>query len=170
MHLHMLTTDPVYKAKYEKDRAEKEKAFKEQIDRDNREKDRKAGVKLPEEREAEAQALALQNKKSMISVKPEFRTDHMKKEQVHQHQPPVNVKPQPPSDTSMPAPASAPPPPPPVSASKKEDEGIKATMETRGPPPATPTSFASLMHPGMMGAMRPPFGYDPNMLAAAQAT
>ena len=171
MHLHMLTTDPVYKAKYEKDRAEKEKAFKEQIDRDNREKDRKAGVKLPEEREAEAlQAQALQNKKSMISVKPEFRTDLMKKEQVHQHQPPVNVKPQPPSDTSMPAPASAPPPPPPVSASKKEDEGIKATMETRGPPPATPTSFASLMHPGMMGAMRPPFGYDPNMLAAAQAT
>merc|ERR1711936_925408 len=117
--------------------------------------------KLPEEREAEAQAL---QKKSMISVKPEFRTD-MKKEQV---QPPV-VKP-PPSDTPMPAPTSAPPP---VSSSprlpKKEDEGIKATMETRGPPPATPTSYAGSMHPGMMGAMRPPFGCDPNMLAAAQA-
>ena len=46
MHMHMLTTDPVYKAKYDKDRLDKEKAFKEQIDRDNREKDRKAGVKL----------------------------------------------------------------------------------------------------------------------------
>lgn len=92
----------------------------------------------------------------------------MKKEHVDNR--PVNVKPPPSSPsphTSMPAPASAPPP---VSVPKKEDEGIKATMETRGPPPATPTSFASLMHPGMMGAMRPPFGYDHNMLAAAQAT
>ena len=44
MHMHMLTTDPVYKAKYDKDRLDKEKAFKEKIDRDNREKDRKAGI------------------------------------------------------------------------------------------------------------------------------
>ena len=45
----MLTTDPVYKAKYEKDRAEKEKALKEQIDRDPHEMYRKAGFKLPDE-------------------------------------------------------------------------------------------------------------------------
>ena len=36
MHMHMLTTDPVYKAKYDKDRLENEKVFKEQIDRDKR--------------------------------------------------------------------------------------------------------------------------------------
>ena len=146
MHMHMLTTDPVYKSKYDKDRAEKEKAFKEQIDRDNREKDRKAGVKLPEEREAELQ------KKSMISVKPEFNVP--KKEVT---KPPSSDLP--PSVASASAAAPAPPPP-----KKPEDEGIKATMETRGPPPATPTSFAGLMHPSMMG-VRPPFGYDPAMLA-----
>ena len=39
MHMYMLTTDPVYKAKYDKDRLDNKKAFKEQIDRDNREKD-----------------------------------------------------------------------------------------------------------------------------------
>ena len=33
MHMHMLTTDPVYKAKYYKDRLKNEKVFKEQIDR-----------------------------------------------------------------------------------------------------------------------------------------
>ena len=49
MYLHMLTTDPLYKAKYKKDRAEKEKASKEQFDRDLHEMYRKAGFKLPEE-------------------------------------------------------------------------------------------------------------------------
>ena len=34
MHMHMLITDPVYKAKYDKDRLENEKVFEEQIDRD----------------------------------------------------------------------------------------------------------------------------------------
>ena len=38
MHMHMLTTDTVYKAKYEKDRLDKEKAFKVQVDHDNRKK------------------------------------------------------------------------------------------------------------------------------------
>ena len=42
IHMHKLTTDPVYKAKYDKDRLDKEKVFKEQIDRDNRKKDQKS--------------------------------------------------------------------------------------------------------------------------------
>ncbi len=157
MHMHFLATDPGYKAKYEKERAEKEKAFKEQIDRDNREKDRKAGVKLPEEqqqlqqqaqREAEQQQQQKKSFSPMISVKPEFRDQRdLKKEKADHHK----AEPQqhrPPSQPNK----------------KHEDEGIKATMETRGPPPATPTSFASLMHPALMG--RNPFGgYDPAMLA-----
>lgn len=148
MHLHMLATDPVYKNKYEKDRSDKEKAFKEQIDRDNREKDRKAGVKLPPSEEAAAVGAASshnhdhQHKKNMISVKPEFRDNnhHAPKKEPQRHQPQEYHQPK-----------------------KVEDEGMKATMETRGPPPATPTSYAGLMHPALMG--RPPF-YDPGLLAA----
>jgi len=188
MHMHMLTTDPVYKTKYDKDRAEKEKTFKEQIDRDNREKDRKAGVKLPpplpsleqpqqppssaaimdkseqkQPSQSRQESLPTQQKQKpshtqhpfspMISVKPEFRQD-TKKEHHQNHR---EVKPDP--HPALPPPPQAAPP-----AKKAEDEGIKATMETRGPPPATPTSFASLMHPALMG--RSPFtGYDPAMLA-----
>ena len=48
MHLHMLTTDPVYKAINEKDRAEDEKAFIEQIDLDHNKIYKIAGVKLPD--------------------------------------------------------------------------------------------------------------------------
>ena len=45
-HVQLLMTDASYRARYEKERSEREKAFKEQIDRDNLEKDRKAGVKI----------------------------------------------------------------------------------------------------------------------------
>ena len=195
MHIHMLTNDPVYKAKYDKDRLDKEKAFKEQIDRDNREKDRKAGVKLPPPLAALEQSQLQQQKphqppspahvkneqslsdsrqeqrkpppppshtqhpfSPMISVKPEFRQD-TKKEHHHSgssshssHKPEQQPK------------AEAHPRPPSV-PKKAEDEGIKATMETRGPPPATPTSFASLMHPALMGRIPGMGGYDPAMLA-----
>ena len=148
MHVQMLSTDPVYRAKYEKDRIEKEKAFKEQIDRDNREKDRKAGVKLPPEDKTPATPHAppapaehMDKPKPfsspMISVKPEFRTQNPEPKKELKSEPPVK---------------------------KPEDEGIKATMETRGPPPATPTSFASLMHPSLMG--RSPFPYDQALLAS----
>ena len=148
VHIHMLANNPEYKAKYERDRTEKEKAFKEQIDRDNREKDRKAGVKLPPEDgipkpvvPQDMPSPAAEKPKSftspMISVKPEFRQDSASKKEVK-------------SESS--------------SSKKPEDEGIKATMETRGPPPATPTSFASLMHPALMG--RSPFPYDQALLAS----
>lgn len=161
VHIHMLTTNPDYKAKYEKDRTEKEKAFKEQIDRDNREKDRKAGVKLPPPTEADQLGILkpvvqpdiptnanVEKPKSfsspMISVKPEFRQDHH-----NHHQAKKEVKNESSSSSN---------------SKKPEDEGIKATMETRGPPPATPTSFASLMHPALMG--RSPFPYDQALLAS----
>ena len=158
VHIHMLTTNPDYKAKYEKDRTEKEKAFKEQIDRDNREKDRKAGVKLPpppaEDQlgilkpvvQPDIPSPTVEKPKSfsspMISVKPEFRQDSSHH---NHHQAKKEVKNE-------------------SSSKKPEDEGIKATMETRGPPPATPTSFASLMHPALMG--RSPFPYDQALLAS----
>ena len=153
IHVHMIATDPTYKARYDKDRAEKEKAFKDQIDRDNREKDRRAGVKIPSESPAGA---ASPSPKHTISVKHEFR--ETKKE----------LKQEPP----------APPP-----AKKVEEEGIKPTMETRGPPPATTPSLSGtkitmimcsvivyilfvclgLLHPALLGR---PFGpYDPAALA-----
>jgi hypothetical protein len=75
----------------------------------------------------------------MISVKPEFRD------------PKKEIKDEPP--------AQAPP------QKKVEDEGIKATMETRGPPPATPTSFGAFLHPAFMGGRSPFDPYGQNMLA-----
>ena len=196
MHMHMLTTDPVYKAKYDKDRLDKEKAFKEQIDRDNREKDRKAGVKLPPPLAALEQSQLQQQQQRphqppspahvknehslsdsrqeqrkppppshtqhpfspMISVKPEFRQDTKKE---HHHSGSSSHS----SHKPEQQPKAEPHPRPPSVPKKAEDEGIKATMETRGPPPATPTSFASLMHPALMGRIPGMGGYDPAMLA-----
>ena len=149
-HVHLLTSDPVYKAKYEKDRSEKEKAFKEQIDRDNREKDRKAGVKSKEGDHA-AGVEDLSNPGAprtsttpTLSVKPEFRADSLNRTEI-----PSSLQGGAIPKTEM----------KPVVSEKKEDEGVKPTMETRGPPPGNlPYGY---MHPGLM---RPPFsipGYDP---------
>ena len=154
-HIHLLTTDPVYKQKYEKDRAEKEKAFKEQIDRDNREKDRKAGVKSKENDMGgtpgvedlsnpslhQSRPDSRPNSTPTISVKPEFRAESSNRTDI-----PTSV-----SNNTIPKIEAK--------AEKKEDEGVKPTMETRGPPPGNlPYGY---MQPGLM---RPPFsipGYDP---------
>ena len=154
-HIHLLTTDPVYKAKYDKDRAEKEKAFKEQIDRDNREKDRKAGVKskdnenitgVPGVEDLSNPGVSHSSTSSstpVISVKPEFRAESLNRTDLPTSAA-GNVLPK----SELKAEVS----------SKKDEEGVKPTMETRGPPPGNlPYGY---MHP----MMRPPFaipGYDP---------
>ena len=152
-HIHLLTSDPVYKGKYEKDRAEKEQAFKEQIDRDNREKDRKAGVKSKESANVSAvpgvedlsnPCAPHSSSTPTISVKPEFRAESSNRTDLSSS---LSGGVIPKSETK------------PIITDKKEEEGVKPTMETRGPPPGNlPYGY---MHPGLM---RPPFsipGYDP---------
>ena len=139
-HVQLLKTDPIYKAKWEKDRAERERAFKEELDKDQGRYSglsllKDDGVKtssslpatpvrrpdsshrLPEDlRKREPSGDRKTAPSPIISVKPEFRErDDVKKE-------------------------------------VKMEEGVKPTMETRGPPPG-PQTFG-YMHPSMV---RPPF-------------
>lgn len=129
-HFQLITGDPAYKAKYERERSEKERAFKEQIDRDNREKERRANSKMYDEPRRTPEDLRKHGGGSRtpnasprgsnaghgINVKPEFRSD---------------IKP----DIKPPA---------------TIDEGVKPTMETRGPPPSNAYNF---FHPAFF---RPP--------------
>ena len=171
-HVQLLTADPVYRAKYERERTDKERAFKEQIDRDNREKDRRAGVKIHDEPRRTPEDLrkhgggsrtptasprsggaSSSSSSGMISVKPEFRVD-LKQEQKDQKPPVTTV-----------------------------DEGVKPTMETRGPPPSNAfnylhpaffrppgMSYEHLLPPGLLSL--PGYGPNPYLaphLAAAAA-
>ena len=151
-HMMLLKTDPMYKLKWEKDRAEREKAFKEQLDRDQ---GKFSGLSLIKEEKVarkEKQAEDLRKREpsggsrggtpSLISVKAEFREKEDVKREV-----------------------------------KLEEQGVKPTMETRGPPPG-PQTFGymhpSLLRPGMppysmpagMTGLPPPH-FDPIMASAA---
>jgi len=139
-HVQLLKTDPIYKAKWEKDRAERERAFKEELDKDQ---GRYSGLsllkddnnktsnslpstpirrpdsshKLPEDlRKREPSGDRKTAPSPIISVKPEFREREDVKKEV------------------------------------KMEEGVKPTMETRGPPPG-PQTFG-YMHPSLV---RPPY-------------
>ena len=143
-HVQLLKTDPIYKAKWEKDRAERERAFKEELDKDQGRYSGLAGLlkddvnkpggnslpstpvrrpdsshRLPEDlRKREPSGDRNKTAPSpVISVKAEFREreESVKKE-------------------------------------VKMEEGVKPTMETRGPPPG-PQTFG-YMHPGLI---RPPY-------------
>ena len=149
-HMQLLKTDPVYKAKWEKDRAERMSAFKEQLDKDQ---GRFSGLSLVKDERLQASPVSSQQRKPhqdnskpedlrkrepsgdsrptsraspMISVKPEFREKEELKKEV-----------------------------------KNEDQGVKPTMETRGPPPG-PQTFG-YMHPSLvrppysLGGLPPPF-------------
>ena len=108
MHVHMLQTDPAYKNKYDKDRAEKEKAFKEQIDCDSREKDQKAGVKHPPplsmlQEQPSQQSLLQQSQQSLFSsvIKTEqtpsavsLATQQKPSHSQHSSSPMISVKPE----------------------------------------------------------------------------
>lgn len=143
-HLHLLATDPNYKVKFEKDREEKARAFKDQIDKDNREKDLKTGVKVPT------------NLSSIKSEDP-YKTN----------KPDESGKLTPKLSPALPPIAGSPTisvkaefrtgKDPEVKKELGSEEGAKPTMETRGPPPGPQTY-------GFMSAapfMRPPFGAPP---------
>jgi len=134
-HIQLLKTDPGYKAKWEKDRADRERAFKEQLDKDQGKfsglsllkEDRLQSIRKPDHNRPEdlrkrepsgdnrprSRASPVIN---TISVKPEFREKEDVKKEV------------------------------------KMEEGVKPTMETRGPPPG-PQTFG-YMHPSLV---RPPY-------------
>jgi len=153
-HMMLLKTDPMYKLKWEKDRAEREKTFKEQLDRDQGKfsglsliKEEKAGQRKEKQaaedlRKREPSGGSRGGTPSLISVKAEFREKDDVKREV-----------------------------------KLEEQGVKPTMETRGPPPG-PQTFGymhpSLLRPGMppysmAGGMSglPPPHFDPIMASAA---
>uniref|UniRef100_A0A0K2V481 C2H2-type domain-containing protein n=1 Tax=Lepeophtheirus salmonis TaxID=72036 RepID=A0A0K2V481_LEPSM len=146
LHVHLMNSDPSYKAKFEKERSDKEKAFKEQLDREQREKDRRRSVgitppphpsaicKVPEDLRKHPTVAPIPSPRSMISVKPEF-----------------NV---PKSEPGRKTPQTS------------KDEGAKPTMETRGPPPTNINPYGYL-HPSLI---RPPVGLTYEALAAAAAS
>ncbi|CAB4063638.1 unnamed protein product [Lepeophtheirus salmonis] len=146
LHVHLINSDPSYKAKFEKERSDKEKAFKEQLDREQREKDRRRSVgitppphpsaicKVPEDLRKHPTVAPIPSPRSMISVKPEF-----------------NV---PKSEPGRKTPQTS------------KDEGAKPTMETRGPPPTNINPYGYL-HPSLI---RPPVGLTYEALAAAAAS
>ena len=134
-HIQLLKTDPGYKAKWEKDRADRERAFKEQLDKDQgkfsglslMKEDRLQNIRKPDsnrpedlrKREPSGDSRPRSRASPMIntiSVKPEFREKEEVKKEV------------------------------------KSEEGVKPTMETRGPPPG-PQTFG-YMHPSLI---RPPY-------------
>jgi len=142
-HIQLLKTDPGYKAKWEKDRADRERAFKDQLDKDQ---GKFSGLSLvkedrlqpsPQRKHDPTKPEDLRKRESsgdnrprsraspmtnMISVKPEFsvKAEFREKEDVKRE--------------------------------VKIEEGVKPTMETRGPPPG-PQTFG-YMHPSLM---RPPY-------------
>ena len=134
LHIALLAKDPNYKASFEADRALREKLFKEQIDRDNREKDRKAAVAQQKEQQAALERKTpedLRKKEGAsgtLSVKSEFRMDSKPK-----------VEPK----------------------AENKEEGSKPTMETRGPPPGT--NAYGYMHPSALrppSGFPPGFPYE----------
>ena len=146
-HVQLLKTDPIYKAKWEKDRAERERAFKEELDKDQ---GRYSGLSLLKDDHPKTGASSLPS----TPVRPPVQS------QSSSRLPEDLRKREPSGDRSK----SSPSPVISVKAEfrereggvKKEavktEEGVKPTMETRGPPPG-PQTFG-YMHPGLV---RPPF-------------
>jgi hypothetical protein len=73
LHVHLLTTDATYKAKYERERGENEKAFKEKIDREQRNKEEAAAAIAAAKRRDSITSNA--SSSSSLSVKPEFKEE-----------------------------------------------------------------------------------------------
>ena len=146
-HVQLLKTDPIYKAKWEKDRAERERAFKEELDKDQ---GRYSGLSLLKDDHPKSGASSLPS----TPVRPPVQAQSANRlpEDLRKREPSGD------RSKSSPSPVIS------VKAEfrereggvKKEtvktEEGVKPTMETRGPPPG-PQTFG-YMHPGMV---RPPF-------------
>lgn len=128
----LLAGDPAYKAKFERDRSEKERAFKDHLDRDAREKERRAGAASGAG--AKAYDEPRRTPEDLRKHGGGSRTPNASPRSAGLH-----VKPEFRGDVK---PDLKPPAPP--------DEGVKPTMETRGPPPSNAYNF---FHPAFF---RPP--------------
>ena len=151
-HIQLLKTDPIYKAKWEKDRAERERAFKEQLDKDQ---GRFSGLSLVKEERLQGSGGGANNAPSQ-QRKPQHPPQDSRQQ-------PEDLRKREPSGDSRPTSRASPM----ISVKpefrekedlkkevKNEDQGVKPTMETRGPPPG-PQTFG-YMHPSLI---RPPYTF-----------
>ena len=147
-HVQLLKTDPIYKAKWEKDRAERERAFKEELDKDQ---GRYSGLALLKD---DVNKIGVGN----VGGGPSLPSTPVRRPESAHRLPEDLRKREPSGDRAKTAPS-------PVISVKAEfrerdevkkevkmEEGVKPTMETRGPPPG-PQTFG-YMHPGLI---RPPY-------------
>jgi len=162
-HVQLLKTDPVYKAKWEKDRADRERAFKEQLDKDQ---SKYSGLALVKEDRLQAGSNTATNSSPSNTHHPR-KQPPMDGSGVGLGSKPEDLRKREPSGDNRPRSRASPivntisvkpefrekeNPSPPVKREVKCEEGVKPTMETRGPPPG-PQTFG-YMHPSLI---RPPY-------------
>jgi hypothetical protein len=146
-HIQLLQTDHMYKMKWEKDRAEREKAFKDQLDRDQ---GKFSGLSLIKEEKLSGSSPVSRAVKSGGQEEVRRRESSggagrggalgaslisVKAEFREKEDVKREVK--------------------------LEDQGVKPTMETRGPPPG-PQTFG-YMHPSLLRPGVPPFSMHSGM-------
>ena len=146
-HVQLLKTDPIYKAKWEKDRAERERAFKEELDKDQ---GRYSGLSLLKDDKTPASTAS--SLPSTPVRRPESRNrlpEDLRKREREESGDRNKTAPSPMSTISVKAEFRERDD---VKKEVKMEEGVKPTMETRGPPPG-PQTFG-YMHPSLV---RPPY-------------
>ena len=146
-HVQLLKTDPIYKAKWEKDRAERERAFKEELDKDQ---GRYSGLSLLKDDKNPASSAS--SLPSTPVRRPESRNrlpEDLRKRERDESGDRNKTAPSPMSTISVKAEFRERDD---VKKEVKMEEGVKPTMETRGPPPG-PQTFG-YMHPSLV---RPPY-------------
>lgn len=141
-HVQLLKTDHVYKMKWEKDRAEREKAFKEQLDRD----------------QGKFSGMSLIKEEKMLAGSRKEKTA----EDARKREPSGGSRTSTPSLISVKAEFRDKEPVGVKSEVKIEEQGVKPTMETRGPPPG-PQTFGYI-HPSMMRPGLPPYSMSPGLI------
>ena len=149
-HVQLLKTDPIYKAKWEKDRAERERAFKEELDKDQ---GRYSGLSLlKDDKTPTSSASSASSLPSTPVRRPESRNklpEDLRKREREESGDRSKTAPSPMSTISVKAEFRERED---VKKEVKMEEGVKPTMETRGPPPG-PQTFG-YMHPSLV---RPPY-------------
>ena len=149
-HVQLLKTDPIYKAKWEKDRAERERAFKEELDKDQ---GRYSGLSLlKDDKTPTSTASSASSLPSTPVRRPESRNklpEDLRKREREESGDRSKTAPSPMSTISVKAEFRERED---VKKEVKMEEGVKPTMETRGPPPG-PQTFG-YMHPSLV---RPPY-------------
>lgn len=140
-HVQLLKTDHVYKMKWEKDRAEREKAFKEQLDRDQ---GKFSGLSLIKEEKLAA------NRKEKASQEEARKRENSGGRNSGPSPSLISVKAEFREKDEV------------KREVKLEDQGVKPTMETRGPPPG-PQTFG-YMHPSLLRPGMPPYSMPPGSM------